>query len=43
MGEVDARLAPQLRQLLSADQKETSARKSEGSEQITNKKVKVRN
>ncbi|XP_064825060.1 something about silencing protein 10 isoform X2 [Oncorhynchus masou masou] len=41
MGEVDARLAPQLRQLLSADQKEKSARKSEGSEQITNKKVKV--
>uniref|UniRef100_A0A8C7J4G3 UTP3 small subunit processome component n=1 Tax=Oncorhynchus kisutch TaxID=8019 RepID=A0A8C7J4G3_ONCKI len=29
MGEVDARLAPQLRQLLSADQKEKSARKSE--------------
>ncbi|XP_021465036.2 something about silencing protein 10 isoform X2 [Oncorhynchus mykiss] len=41
MGEVDARLAPQLRQLLSADQKEKSARTSEGSEQITNKKVKV--
>ncbi|XP_035652263.1 something about silencing protein 10 [Oncorhynchus keta] len=41
MGEVDARLAPQLRQLLSADQKEKSARKSEGSVQITNKKVKV--
>uniref|UniRef100_A0A8K9VGR7 UTP3 small subunit processome component n=1 Tax=Oncorhynchus mykiss TaxID=8022 RepID=A0A8K9VGR7_ONCMY len=30
MGEVDARLAPQLRQLLSADQKEKSARTSEG-------------
>ncbi|XP_038872617.1 something about silencing protein 10 isoform X2 [Salvelinus namaycush] len=41
MGEVDARLAPQLRQLLSADQKEKSARKSESSKQITNKKVKV--
>lgn len=41
MGEVDARLAPQLRKLLSADQKEKSARTSEGSEQITNKKVKV--
>ncbi|CDQ65800.1 unnamed protein product [Oncorhynchus mykiss] len=41
MGEVDARLAPQLCQLLSADQKEKSARTSEGSEQITNKKVKV--
>lgn len=42
MGEVDARLAPQLCQLLSADQKEKSARKSESSKQITNKKVKVR-
>ncbi|XP_055724143.1 something about silencing protein 10 isoform X2 [Salvelinus fontinalis] len=41
MGEVDARLAPQLRQLLSADQKEKSARMSESSKQITNKKVKV--
>ncbi|XP_014021746.1 something about silencing protein 10 isoform X1 [Salmo salar] len=41
MGEVDARLAPQLCQLLSADQKEKSARKSESSKQITNKKVKV--
>uniref|UniRef100_A0A4W5P314 UTP3 small subunit processome component n=1 Tax=Hucho hucho TaxID=62062 RepID=A0A4W5P314_9TELE len=41
MGEVDARLAPQLRQLLSADQMEKSARKSESSKQITNKKVKV--
>uniref|UniRef100_A0A674EKQ0 UTP3 small subunit processome component n=1 Tax=Salmo trutta TaxID=8032 RepID=A0A674EKQ0_SALTR len=38
MGEVDARLAPQLCQLLSADQKEKSARKSESSKQITNKK-----
>ncbi|CAB1314684.1 unnamed protein product [Coregonus sp. 'balchen'] len=40
MGEVDSRLAPQLHQLLSADQKEKSARKSESSKPITNKKVK---